>query len=545
MTHQHTTQSKASEHDRASQSITTVKSAAAPAMHPMLHLQRQVGNQAVGRLIQAKLTVGEPNDVYEQEADRMAAAVVSQIHAPQNVSTGQSASVQRQAAGNEEEELRRKPIIQCKSDVGGMAVSSEIESSIQQARGSGQPLSDSIRTPMEQAFGADFSGVRVHTDAPSHQLNQSIQAKAFTTGQDIFFRQGEYSPGSRGGQELLAHELTHVVQQTTTEEQPKRSMIDYLQPISATTKGMIQRGGTGKEEEETAIKAEDVEAQHQISTQPYTVDQDGYQIKAITTEGKSKEEKELKSQVLNELQKWKVFAEKQNVENLDKEQSDTRLVKMKLREEYYTDQQHLEKRRRRKFVKRKLADIEGCIGEAQEISNELTKDSPYTFLVAIKEKQIHGLVQVIETGYIANLVVSPYNWKDVEPPQEHKRQEGTLRTLLISAFQWNQKYGTNDKKEVTLVALNSQIKKIYDNYGFEVYFDKPQKEEEEGTFKRPIVLRHQDGSTKGWKVEDSFSEKLKRREKLPWYLSNYMKITLAGQERFKENQYARYMDRKS
>jgi hypothetical protein len=66
---------------------------------------------------------------------------------------------------------------------------------------------------MEGAFGADFSGVKVHTDSKSHELNQSIQARAFTTGQDIFFRQGEYNPGSRPGQELLAHELTHVVQQ--------------------------------------------------------------------------------------------------------------------------------------------------------------------------------------------------------------------------------------------------------------------------------------------------------------------------------------------
>jgi Domain of unknown function (DUF4157) len=212
MTHQHTTQSKTSENDRASQASTKAKSVA-PAMHPMLHLQRQVGNQAVGRLIQAKLTVGEPNDVYEQEADRMAATVVSQIHAPQNVSTDRTASVQRQAINNEGEELRAKPLIQCKTDVGGMAVSSEIESSIQQARGSGQPLADSIRTPMEQAFGADFSGVRVHTGAESDRLNRSIQARAFTTGQDVFFRQGAYQPGSRGGQELIAHELTHVVQQ--------------------------------------------------------------------------------------------------------------------------------------------------------------------------------------------------------------------------------------------------------------------------------------------------------------------------------------------
>lgn len=67
---------------------------------------------------------------------------------------------------------------------------------------------------MEQAFGADFSGVKVHTDTQADQLNQSIQAKAFTIGQDVFFRSGTYEPGSHGGQELLAHELTHVVQQS-------------------------------------------------------------------------------------------------------------------------------------------------------------------------------------------------------------------------------------------------------------------------------------------------------------------------------------------
>ncbi|WP_375480245.1 DUF4157 domain-containing protein [uncultured Nostoc sp.] len=74
--------------------------------------------------------------------------------------------------------------------------------------GSGQPLSDDIRQPMEQAFGTDFSSVKIYTDSHSEQLNQSIQARAFTTGQDIFFRQGEYAPESHGGKELLAHELT-------------------------------------------------------------------------------------------------------------------------------------------------------------------------------------------------------------------------------------------------------------------------------------------------------------------------------------------------
>ncbi|MBR8841045.1 MAG: DUF4157 domain-containing protein [Stigonema ocellatum SAG 48.90 = DSM 106950] len=77
------------------------------------------------------------------------------------------------------------------------------------------------RVQMVQAFGTDFSGVKVHTDSRSDHLNKSVQARAFTTGQDIFFRQGEYSPGSHSGQELLAHELTHVVQQNGGAVQPK------------------------------------------------------------------------------------------------------------------------------------------------------------------------------------------------------------------------------------------------------------------------------------------------------------------------------------
>jgi hypothetical protein len=95
-----------------------------------------------------------------------------------------------------------------------MAATPNLETSIQGARGSGQPLDENIRQPMEKAFGGvDFSQVKVHNDTQSDQLNKSIQARAFTTGTDVFFRGGEYNPGSRGGQELIAHELTHVVQQ--------------------------------------------------------------------------------------------------------------------------------------------------------------------------------------------------------------------------------------------------------------------------------------------------------------------------------------------
>ena len=88
-----------------------------------------------------------------------------------------------------------------------------IERSIDGARGAGQDMDHSTRNRMEGAFGADFSGVRIHDDARANGLSQSLSARAFTTGRDVFFRQGEYSPGTSAGRELLAHELTHVVQQ--------------------------------------------------------------------------------------------------------------------------------------------------------------------------------------------------------------------------------------------------------------------------------------------------------------------------------------------
>jgi hypothetical protein len=204
--------------------------------------------QTNGLSIQPKLSIGEPGDRYEQEADRVASVVVQRINAPSLTEE----SVQREAMPEEEEEVQMKPLadsiqrleddeeelqmksladsiqrveiddeeeLQMKSQVqrqeaiGGGEASTDLESSINSARGGGQAIADNIRKPMEVAFGADFSGVKVHTDGQSDQLNWSIQARAFTTGQDVFFRQGEYNPGSRGGQELLAHELTHVVQQ--------------------------------------------------------------------------------------------------------------------------------------------------------------------------------------------------------------------------------------------------------------------------------------------------------------------------------------------
>jgi hypothetical protein len=86
---------------------------------------------------------------------------------------------------------------------------------INRARGGGQPLDSAVQARMSQATGYDMSGVRVHHSPESDALNRQLEARAFTSGQDVFFRQGAYDPGSSGGQELIAHELTHVVQQGT------------------------------------------------------------------------------------------------------------------------------------------------------------------------------------------------------------------------------------------------------------------------------------------------------------------------------------------
>ncbi|MBD2681001.1 DUF4157 domain-containing protein [Nostoc paludosum FACHB-159] len=162
----------------------------------------------------------------------------------------------------EEEELQMKPMLQRQGEA-GMAVTPNLEASINQARGGGQVMADNIREPMEQAFGADFSGVKVHTDAQSDQLNQSIQARAFTTGQDVFFRQGEYNPGSRGGQELLAHELTHVVQQSGgMVRRSEYSSILYnsppMQQTNSQQMGEIQRKPVKAEGKNDATHIDDV-----------------------------------------------------------------------------------------------------------------------------------------------------------------------------------------------------------------------------------------------------------------------------------------------
>ena len=162
----------------------------------------------------------------------------------------------------------------------------DVEQAIQRSRGGGQVLDSEVRSQMEPAFGADFSGVRVHTGTQPDTLNRELNARAFTTRQDIFFRQGAYNPGSSSGRELLAHELTHVVQQNGDKVQPKLTVgqpgdryeqeADHVaravmqqeeQPVQKESdEGLVRRQVEEEEEEEEEVqmKSEYFRVQQQV-----------------------------------------------------------------------------------------------------------------------------------------------------------------------------------------------------------------------------------------------------------------------------------------
>ncbi len=126
----------------------------------------------------------------------------------------QEDSIQRQQMPEEENPIQMMPLMR-KSESGGYQASPKLTSQLSQSKGGGSSLPTPTRSYMNKAFGTDFSHVRVHTGSQAQEMSQGIQAKAFTRGSDIYFNQGEYSPESSDGKKLLAHELTHVVQQTS------------------------------------------------------------------------------------------------------------------------------------------------------------------------------------------------------------------------------------------------------------------------------------------------------------------------------------------
>jgi lipoprotein-anchoring transpeptidase ErfK/SrfK len=165
---------------------------------------------------QPKLTVGPTDDVYEREADAVADRVMRMGNERVQMKTV-PVDIQKKCAHCEEEEkLQRK-----ETDTG--EVQSEAPSAVQNVlNSSGGSLDDGTRSFMESRFGYDFSGVKIHTDTVAAKSAQSINALAYTSGNNIVFNAGRYSPDTTDGKRLLAHELTHVVQQkhATVQRQP-------------------------------------------------------------------------------------------------------------------------------------------------------------------------------------------------------------------------------------------------------------------------------------------------------------------------------------
>ena len=139
-------------------------------------------------LVHAKLEMTTPGDSDEQEADEMADSIVNGEKIARSVSTGHSG--------------------------GGIALPSQFGSQLASLQGLGSRLYGDLKRQMETGFGRDFSNVRLHTDEAAAEMSSSISARAFTYGNDIFFNRGQYSPYTRDGQHLIAHELAHIAQRT-------------------------------------------------------------------------------------------------------------------------------------------------------------------------------------------------------------------------------------------------------------------------------------------------------------------------------------------
>jgi hypothetical protein len=203
---------------------------------PSSFFKPSVSNGNGNNTIQAKLTVGRSDDKYEREADAMADKVVQRLASPQSLTKKEASLqakplaenitpwVQKKCAACEHEE---EQTVQAKNESNDSAqtASASIESQLNATKGSGSPLSESTRTQMESSFGADFSRVRIHQDGAAAEMNRSLQAQAFTHGSDIYFSAGKYNASGENGKHLLAHELTHVVQQS--EAAPKNTLQRY------------------------------------------------------------------------------------------------------------------------------------------------------------------------------------------------------------------------------------------------------------------------------------------------------------------------------
>ncbi len=131
----------------------------------------------------------------------------------------------------QEEEKMSGGAVQAKSIAGGGSVASaQLSSRIENSSGQGRSLPEGTRAEMESSIGADFSGVNVHTGSESVEMNKDLGAQAFTHGQDVYFNSGKFNPENDEGKRLLAHELTHVIQQEKSRKkvQKKAEIIEVI-----------------------------------------------------------------------------------------------------------------------------------------------------------------------------------------------------------------------------------------------------------------------------------------------------------------------------
>ena len=192
--------------------------------HPILQLQRTIGNRRVTELIHAKrltpqgtilglqrkLTVGAADDPYEQEADRVASQVM-RMPEPTVQRTCAPCAVGGTLCSKCETE--EKPLVQRRTELAADITETSVSDDFLQSLGSGSPLDAATRAFFEPRLGVDFSHVRVLTDSRAAESARAVNAVAYTVGRDVVFGTSQYAPTSPDGRKLLAHELAHVVQQ--------------------------------------------------------------------------------------------------------------------------------------------------------------------------------------------------------------------------------------------------------------------------------------------------------------------------------------------
>lgn len=191
--------------------------------------QRTALQEALGRPVRPQLTLGAPDDAHEREAE----AVARQVMAPGSGPPDPQTTVRRQCTACAEkahdETLRRRETPGASPAATATLAGAQAQA-IHGLRGQGQPLPAGERQFFEPRLGASLSQVRLHTDAPAARLAGSLSARAFAVGQDLVFGAGQYRPGTLEGRRLLAHELTHVLQQGHGAGQTLRRVIELRPP---------------------------------------------------------------------------------------------------------------------------------------------------------------------------------------------------------------------------------------------------------------------------------------------------------------------------